>query len=72
MNKDLISSEVLQEIKEECLFWSNNCGGCETCDREFKNPPLYNHQETFYLICMIEDRDKRIKELEELLTLKNL
>lgn len=65
MSKDLISEEELKNIKEECLFWSNNCGGCETCDRTFANPPTYDHQETFYLICMIEDRNKRIKELEE-------
>jgi len=64
MSQHLISPEQLKEIKENCLLWSNNCGGCETCDQMFRNPPLYDHQETFYLICMIEERDKRIKELE--------
>ncbi len=71
MSGDLISSEELESIKKECLLWSNNCGGCETCDRVFGGPPpLYDHQETFYLICMIEERDKRIKELEEKLVAK--
>lgn len=64
MIDDLISSDELKAIKEECLLWGNNCGGCETCSHVFSNPPLYNHQETFYLICMIEDRDKKIKQLE--------
>lgn len=66
---DLISPEHLEDIKKNCLFWSNNCGGCETCEREFRNPPLYDHQETYYLICMIEDRDKKIAELEKALKL---
>ncbi len=61
---DLISPADLESIKKECLLWSNNCGGCETCNQFFSKPPLYDHQETFYLICMIEDRNKRIKELE--------
>ena len=72
MSEDLISKEQLENIKENCLFWSNNCGGCETCDRTFRGPPpLYDHRETFYLICMIEDRDERIKKLESLLGVKN-
>lgn len=61
---DLISQEQLEDIKKECLLWSHNCGGCETCSQFFGKPPLYDHQETFYLICMIEDRNKRIKDLE--------
>lgn len=64
MNKDLISKKDIEQIKENCLFWANNCGGCETCSRTFTNSPLYDHQETFYLICMIEDRDKKIEDLE--------
>jgi hypothetical protein len=62
---DLISPEELTSIKEHCIYWGNNCGGCEVCERLFSSPPLYDHQETFYLICMIEDRNKRIAELEE-------
>jgi hypothetical protein len=66
-----IPKEELEKIKEECLLWANNCGGCETCARFFANPPLYSHQETFYLICMIEKRDEKIAELEkELKTLR--
>ena len=65
MNKDLISKEELDRIKDDCMHWANNCGGCETCYREFSKPPIYDPQETYYLICMIEDRDKKIKELEQ-------
>lgn len=69
--RNLISKEELENIRKDCVFWSNNCGGCETCDRTFGNPPLYDHQETFYLVCMIEDKDKRIKELEAMLGITN-
>lgn len=65
MNKDLISPEELKAIKEACALWGNNCGGCETCSQFFGKPPLYDHEETYYLVCMIENRNKRIKELEE-------
>ncbi len=63
--KDPISKEELKEIKETCLLHSNDCGGCETCAMIFSGPPqIYDYQETYMLISMIEERDKRIKELE--------
>jgi hypothetical protein len=62
---NLISPEVLQEIKNDCIAQSNNCGGCETCSQFFGSMPEYNHQETFYLICMIEARDEKIRELQD-------
>lgn len=68
MKNDQISAEEIKNIKEECYYWANNCGGCETCNRIFSNPPLYDHEETLYLIYMIEDRDSKIKDLEERLS----
>jgi hypothetical protein len=68
----MISPEQLKEIKEDCYLWANNCGGCETCERMFINPPLYDHQETLCLISMIENRDKKIKDLEDTIKCLNL
>lgn len=66
MINDPIPPDALEAIKENCLFWSNNCDGCETCAQVFAGkPPEYDHQETYMLITMIEARDKRIKELED-------
>ena len=59
-----LTPEQLEDIRQNCRHWSNNCGGCETCAREFGDPPLYDFEETATLILMIEARDKRIKELE--------
>jgi hypothetical protein len=62
----VITPEDLKAIKENCLLWSNNCGGCETCSQFFgsKTPP-YDHYETYQLVCMIEERDAEIKRLKE-------
>ena len=65
-NMHLISKGHLNDIKRECLYWSNNCGGCETCLRMFPDTPPYNHQETYFLVLMIEARDKEIKRLKDL------
>lgn len=65
--KDPISQEQLQKLKENCMYWANNCGGCETCTQLFAYPPPYDHHETFDLILMIEARDQKIKKLEEVL-----
>jgi hypothetical protein len=59
------TDEELAAIKEDCMFWANNCGGCETCIQTFKNPPLYDHQETFTLVKMIENLKRKISELEK-------
>jgi hypothetical protein len=65
MEQDPISKEELNQIKENCLFNANNCGGCETCAQVFSGKPAeYDYRETFMLISMIEERDKRIAELE--------
>jgi hypothetical protein len=62
---DPISPEELKHIKDNCLLWGNNCGGCETCTQFFgTKEPLYDHQETYMLILMIENRNRRIVELE--------
>lgn len=66
--EDPISAEFVQEIKKDCEFNANNCGGCETCAQVFAGKPReYDYQETYSLIQMIEFRDQRIKQLEELL-----
>jgi hypothetical protein len=66
-----IPKEELEQMKIHRQIWANNCGGCETCASFFANPPLYDHKETYYLIGMIEARDKKIEKLEkELKTLR--
>jgi hypothetical protein len=62
---NLIPKEELKNIKDNCAMQANNCGGCETCERMFSDPPPYDYQETYYLVVMIEERDKKIAELEE-------
>ena len=59
-----LTPEQLEDIRQNCRHWANNCGGCETCAREFSDPPLYDFEETATLLLMIEARDKRIKELQ--------
>lgn len=59
------TDEELAAIKEHCIFLSNNCGGCETCNQIFKNPPLYDYEETFNLVKMIESLKRKISELEK-------
>lgn len=66
--EDPISAEFVEEIKKDCLFNANNCGGCETCSQVFAGKPReYDYEETYYLIQMIEFRNQRIAQLEEML-----
>ncbi len=60
---DQINAEELELIKKNCQHWANNCGGCETCSREFAIHPPYDHKETFYLVDMIERRNNEIASL---------
>ena len=60
------SKGELKNIKDNCLLWANNCGGCETCTNVFgTKEPAYDHQETLNLVVMIEQRDLQIKRLQE-------
>ena len=45
----------LQNIRDNCSYWANNCGGCETCLRTFGDPPPYDHLETLMLVGMVQD-----------------
>jgi hypothetical protein len=57
------TEEELAEIKANCEFNSNNCGGCETCAQVFSGPPeLYDYEETYRLILTIEQLRKELRE----------
>jgi Ni,Fe-hydrogenase III small subunit len=44
--------EKIKDIQKEIGHWANNCGGCETCDREFghKEEPTYDMQTVFEIV----------------------
>ena len=49
-------ADGISEIKAEIVHWSNNCGGCETCAREFPGQaPEYDMQTVFEIICAYEN-----------------
>lgn len=53
-----LTDEEIKKIEDNCAWWGNNCGGCETCERTFGTTlPPYDHMETFLLI-------QKIRELE--------
>lgn len=56
-----MTAEEIQSVKDEILFWSNNCGGCETCDRLFGNQkePIYDMQTVYEIICFFEQKLKK-------------
>ncbi len=56
-----LSDDELQEIKDACAYWANNCGGCETCSQIFGNRQLTFDAETVYtLVTMIENLRKQL------------
>lgn len=61
---------ALQNIRDNCSYWANNCGGCETCLRTFGDPPPYDHLETLVLVGMVQDLKAKlviaVEALEEL------
>lgn len=72
-NGDCFPAELLDKIEENCAYWANNCGGCETCNRVFGNVPPYDHQETGELIAhirylegIVADKAEATARLEEL------
>ena len=60
-----MTHEEIISIKETIGHWANNCGGCETCEREFggKEEPTFDMQ-TVYEICAAYA--EAIKMLEEM------
>lgn len=55
----------IAKIKEDCLYWCNNCGGCETCSQVFAVKPEYDHQETLALILQLEEAEKRVALMQD-------
>jgi len=57
-------NEEIDKIKQEILYWSNNCGGCETCSQLFGNRELtYDPETVWKLIVLIEEKEKEIQRL---------
>jgi hypothetical protein len=51
-----LPAEELDRLKDHAQHWSNNCGECETCSREFGDGQLTINPETLYLL---------VKEVED-------
>jgi Ni,Fe-hydrogenase III small subunit len=52
-----MTREEALEIQKSISYWANNCGGCETCEREFGNreEPTFDMQTVYEIISVYED-----------------
>jgi Ni,Fe-hydrogenase III small subunit len=52
-----VTREEILSIKDTIGYWANNCGGCETCEREFrgKEEPTFDMQTVYEIISVYED-----------------
>ena len=61
----IFPEKELQAIQDNCEWWGNNCGGCETCDRAFGKHPPYDFEETYRLIMYIRHLENKLNAYEQ-------
>lgn len=56
-------------IQKTIGHWANNCGGCETCEREFggQEEPTFDMQTVFEICAAYTDALKILEEMSEAL-----